>query len=173
MAIYDIDLLRAVFVDKLNDSSIFLASFYEQIEDEQSVSRYVANIKDMIALQNREKSVSNYKAMGIVSQTGQAEILNIKTNYVTPLEYQVRLDIELADRDYVLDKVKTLIDATRGSKFDIANTATNTIIFAQPTTYNTTHNLPIAFNKAYIDYGGGNPITTPSNFFAEVKSGGR
>ena len=170
MAIYDIDLLRAVFVDKLNDSSIFLASFYEQIEDEQSVSRYVANIKDMIALQNREKSVSNYKAMGIVSQTGQAEILNIKTNYVTPLEYQVRLDIELADRDYVLGKIKTLIDDTRGSKFDVLVGGNGTIYpTANPNGFNGTK--PILQNKCFVFYSGDyNWITAPNDLITDLKA---
>ena len=140
MATYDIDLLRAIFVDKLNDSSIFLASFYEQIEDEQSVSRYVQNIKDMIALQNREKSVSNYKAMGIISQAGSAEILNIKSNYISPLEYQVRLDIELSDRDYVVDKIKTLIANTKGSKFDLIALTNGDVKVILPNEINTTTN---------------------------------
>ena len=170
MAIYDIDLLRSIFVDKLNDNTIFLASFYEQIEDNESISRYVANIKDMIALQNQEKSVSNYKAMGVISQSGSAEILNIKTNYVSPLEYNVRFDIELTDRDYVLDKIKTLIDNTRGNKFDIALRANGTaVVFNQPTTFNLTHTLPVAFTKAYIPYSGGNP-STANNFFAGLKN---
>jgi hypothetical protein len=51
MEVYEIDLLRALFVDRLNDPSIFLASFYEQIEDDQSISRYVETIKELIALQ--------------------------------------------------------------------------------------------------------------------------
>jgi hypothetical protein len=55
MAIYDIDLLRALFVDKLNDPTIFLASFYEQIQDEEQINRYVDTIKELLALQNREK----------------------------------------------------------------------------------------------------------------------
>ena len=140
MAIYDIDLLRSIFVDKLNDNTIFLASFYEQIEDNDSISRYVANIKDMIALQNQEKSVSNYKAMGVISQSGSAEILNIKTNYVSPLEYNVRFDIELSDRDYVLNKIKTLIDTTRGSKFDLVQLTTGVTKVILPNAINTTTN---------------------------------
>ena len=119
MAIYDIDLLRALFVDKLNDSSIFLASFYEQIQDQDQINRYVDSIKELLALQNREKSESNYKAMGIIAQSGNAEIINIKQNYISPLEYQARFDIELSDRDYVLGKLKTLINDLRGRKFDM------------------------------------------------------
>jgi len=114
MATYDIDLLRALMVDKLNDNSIFLASFYEQIQDEEQISRYVDTIKELIALQNNEKSESGYKAMGIISQSGSADILNIKQNYIVPLEYQVRLDIEISDRDYVLGKIKQLIVDLKG-----------------------------------------------------------
>ena len=128
MAIYDIDLLRALFVDKLNDNTIFLASFYEQIQDDQQIERYVETIKELLALQNREKSESNYKAMGIIAQSGSAEIINIKQNYISPLEYQARFDIELSDRDYVLGKLKTLINDLRGRKFDIIQLANNTTI---------------------------------------------
>jgi hypothetical protein len=126
MAVYDIDLLRALFVDKLNDSTIFLASFYEQIQDEEQINRYVDTIKELLALQNREKSESNYKAMGIIAQSGNAEIINIKQNYISPLEYQARFDIELNDRDYVLGKLKTLINDLRGRKFDIIQLTNNT-----------------------------------------------
>lgn len=119
MAKYDIDLLRQLFVDKLNDNTIFLASFYEQLQDDQQIERYVETIKELLALQNREKSESTYKAMGVISQSGNAEIINIKQNYISPLEYQARFDIELSDRDYVLDKLKTLINDLRGRKFDM------------------------------------------------------
>jgi hypothetical protein len=128
MAIYDIDLLRAVFVDKLNDSSIFLASFYEQLQDDEQISRYVDNIKELLSLQNREKETSNFKAMGIIAQSGNAEIINIKRNYVSPLEYQARFDIQLNDRDYVLGKLKQLIDDCRGRKFDLVQLTNGQII---------------------------------------------
>lgn len=127
MATYDIDLLRALFVDKLNDNSIFLASFYEQLQDDQQISRYVDTIKELLALQNREQTESSYKAMGIIAQSGSAEIINIKSSYISPLEYQARFDIQLNDRDYVLDKLKTLIDDLRGRKFDLIQLTNNTI----------------------------------------------
>jgi hypothetical protein len=140
MAIYDIDLLRALFVDKLNDNTIFLASFYEQIQDDQQIERYVETIKELLALQNREKSESNYKAMGIIAQSGNAEIINIKQNYISPLEYQARFDIELSDRDYVLGKLKTLINDLRGRKFDIVQLTTGVTKVILPNDINTTTN---------------------------------
>ena len=135
--IYDIDLVRGLFVNQLNDNSIFLASFYEQIEDDQSISRYVETIKELIALQNKEKTVSNYKAMGVISQSGEAQILNIKANYVAPLQYNVRLDIELADRDYVLNKAKLLIEAIKGRKFEIIQLENGTLVFPAFSTIDT------------------------------------
>ena len=170
MAIYDIDLLRALFVDKLNDNTIFLASFYEQLQDEEQINRYVDSIKELLALQNREKSQSNYKAMGIVAQSGNAEIINIKQNYISPLEYQARFDIELTDRDYVLGKLKTLINDLRGRKFDLALRSTGqTVVFEEPSGYNDLHSLPIITSKMYIPYTGGNP-STPANFFTQLKT---
>ena len=117
-----------MFVDKLNDSSIFLASFYEQLQDDEQISRYVDNIKELLSLQNREKETSNFKAMGIIAQSGNAEIINIKRNYVSPLEYQARFDIQLNDRDYVLGKLKQLIDDCRGRKFDLVQLTNGQII---------------------------------------------
>lgn len=150
MEVYEIDLLRALFVDKLNDSTIFLASFYEQTQDQEQISRYVDTIKELIALQNREKSESTYKAMGIISQAGDAEILNIKTNYIVPTGYQVRLDIELSDRDYVLQKIKTLINDLRGRKFEVMlKNDGDIIVFDEPTINTSTNKLNIGNNSVF------------------------
>lgn len=132
--IYDIDIVRAILDFKIADSTIFLASFYEQIQDEQEIARYVDTIKELVALQNQEKDKSLYKAMGIVSQSGSNEILNISSRYVSPLEYMCRFDIELEDRDYVLGKIKDAIALLRGKKFDLAMLTTGTIkVFNNPT----------------------------------------
>lgn len=152
MAIYDIDLLRALFVDKLNDNTIFLASFYEQIQDDQQIERYVETIKELLALQNREKSESNYKAMGIIAQSGNAEIINIKQNYISPLEYQARFDIELNDRDYVLGKLKTLIDNLRGRKFDVVALPNGSnIVFSDVEINTSTNKVLVQNNKKYFN----------------------
>jgi hypothetical protein len=179
MAIYDIDLLRALFVDKLNDNTIFLASFYEQLQDDEQINRYVDSIKELLALQNREKSESNYKAMGIIAQSGNAEIINIKQNYISPLEYQARFDIELTDRDYVLGKLKTLINDLRGRKFDISLQNNGSVaVFGEPTQIITSLNplnteFPIAyaaFNKMYINYFGSNPEQFPTSYQQAVRN---
>jgi hypothetical protein len=66
--------------------------------------------------------------MGIIAQSGNAEIINIKQNYISPLEYQARFDIELNDRDYVLGKLKTLINDLRGRKFDLIQLTNQQIV---------------------------------------------
>jgi hypothetical protein len=173
MAIYDIDLLRQLFVDKLNDNTIFLASFYEQIQDEQQIERYVETIKELLALQNREKSESNYKAMGIVAQSGNAEIINIKQNYISPLEYQARFDIELSDRDYVLGKLKTLINVLRGRKFDVIALESGAIkILPDNYTINqTTNKLILNATGTFVTTGGTNPIeATPTSFITHLNA---
>jgi hypothetical protein len=173
MATYDIDLLRAVFVNGLNDSSIFLASFYEQIQDDQQISRYVETIKELLALQNREQDVSNYKAMGVISQNGSAEIINIKSSYISPLEYQARFDIQLNDRDYVLDKLKTLIDNLRGRKLDIVLLESGTVrVLPETFTINTTTDkLVLNATGTFVSVGSSNPIeATPTNFITHLNA---
>jgi hypothetical protein len=173
MATYDIDLLRAVFVDKLNDSSIFLASFYEQIQEPDQIERYVENIKELLALQNREQEKSNYKAMGIIAQSGNAEIINIKTNYVSPLEYQARFEIELSDRDYVLGKLKTLIDDLRGRKFEVVLLQSG-VAKVLPSTYtiNTTSDkVVLNASGTFVSVGSSNPIEdTPTAFITHLNA---
>lgn len=167
--LYDIDLVRALLIDRINDESIFLASFYEQIKGEEAIARYVDELKELIALQNQEKSKSNYKAMGIVSQSGNANIVNIKQNYILPFDFQVRLDIELADRDYVLDKIKTMINTSKGKKYELAlKDDGDVLVFAEPEP-NALHEKPILTNNVFINYGGGDP-STASNFYSEIQS---
>jgi hypothetical protein len=168
MAIYDIDLLRALFVDKLDDNTIFLASFYEQIQDDQQIERYVETIKELLALQNREKSESNYKAMGIIAQSGNAEIINIKQNYISPLEYQARFDIELSDRDYVLGKLKTLINDLRGRKFDmLLGVSGKAYTTEQPLSFNGVK--PVMRNNMFVSYSADYNWQTSSDFIPDLK----
>ena len=136
--LYDIDLLRALLVNRIDDESIFIASFYEQIKGEEAIARYVDELKELIALQNQEKSKSNYKAMGIVSQSGNANIVNIKQNYILPFDFQVRLDIELADRDYVLEKIKTMINNSKGQKYDLIMLDDGEVVVTKNAQINTT-----------------------------------
>jgi len=171
MAVYDIDLLRQLFVDKLNDNTIFLASFYEQLQDDEQISRYVETIKELLALQNREKSESTYKAMGVIAQSGNAEIINIKQNYISPLEYQARFDIELSDRDYVLGKLKTLINDLRGRKFDIVLLQSGTIKTFNTPTINTGTGKANLFSGMLVATGGNTPTgATPTAFGEYVRT---
>ena len=161
--LYDIDLLRGLFEYKLNDATIKVKSFYEQIEDAEQLDRFVEEVREMIALQNQEKSVSNFKAHGIIRQQSQAEIINIKTNYISPLEYEMRLDLEPIDRDYVLDKVKTLIDNLRGLKFDVILLTNGMVKIIEPNTINTTS------DEREIRLGG-TSLTSQPNFVSIVGS---
>jgi hypothetical protein len=160
-------------VDKLNDNSIFLASFYEQIQDEEQITRYVDSIKELIALQNSEKSKSGYKAMGIISQSGSADILNIKQNYIVPLEYDVRLDIEITDRDYVLGKIKQLIDDLRGRKFDVIQLVSGQVVIPVIPTINTTTDKIVLANNVFVSRTAGispNDTTLKNEIIADINN---
>jgi hypothetical protein len=108
--------------------------------------------------------------MGIISQSGNADILNIKQNYIAPLEYQVRLDIELSDRDYVLGKIKTLINDVKGSKFDILTGVSGTqYVLSNPNGFNAS-DKPILQNGCFVKYSADyNWQTSPTDFVDDLK----
>lgn len=166
--LYDIDVLRAVITHVIDDTTFRLSSFYEQTEDEQQIERYVDTLKDLIALQNNEKIVSGYKATGIISQRGEAELLNIRSNYIAPLEYTCRFNLELLDRDYVLGKIKTALAAMRGRKYDCALMSDGSVIvFDNPEIYIGTDTLPelcdnMLFKTAY------DPVNDVVHFYDDL-----
>lgn len=124
---YDIDFVRAILQHELDDDTIFLTSFYEQIGDPTTLERYAQQVAELINDQNKQ----TYKARGVVAQNGEADIVNITSNYICPLEYSVRLDVayfkqldedsteDLSDIEYVNSAVVDLIDNVKGRKFDV------------------------------------------------------
>lgn len=115
MEIYDIDLVRAVFTSVLDDENIFISSFYESLENPEALERYGKKVRDLASDQNK----ASYKARGVVYQQGEADIVNIKSRYMSPFAYGVRLDVANDDRDYVNEKLIYLIENVKGRKFDI------------------------------------------------------
>jgi hypothetical protein len=107
--------------------------------------------------------------MGIIAQSGNAEIINIKQNYISPLEYQARFDIELSDRDYVLGKLKTLINDLRGRKFDIIQLTNGQIIIpTQPNVFTSTDKLFVKSNILFSKIGTYNVLTATTDLTTDL-----
>lgn len=115
MEIYDIDIVRAIWKSIFDDEDIFIASFYENLESNEVLDRYEKKIYDLVYDQNK----AQYKARGVVYQIGEADIVNIKSRYMCPFTYGLRLDVSMEDRDYVNAKVINAIENIKGRKFDV------------------------------------------------------
>lgn len=165
--LYEIDLIRAILEHKLNDETIFLTSFYEQIGDADALERYGRKIYELINDQNR----ASYKARGVVAQNGEADIVNITSNYICPLEYSVRLDVayykqleedsedDLSDVEYVGGKLNTLIQAIKGRKFDITQGEDGDLYVCNTPAINYTTGQLEVLDDVYMYYSGANDIT--------------
>jgi hypothetical protein len=149
MEIYDIDLVRAVFTSVLDDESIFMTSFYESLEDPDALERYGKKVWELANEQNKV----DYKARGVVYQQGEADIVNIKSRYMCPFAYGLRLDVAMEDRDYVNAKLLDLIENVKGRKFDIAIGGSGEKYVSVSPHINSLGKMELADN-VYINYTG-------------------
>jgi hypothetical protein len=149
MEIYDIDLVRAVFTSVLDDESIFMTSFYESLEDPDALERYGKKVWELANEQNKV----DYKARGVIYQQGEADIVNIKSRYMSPFAYGLRLDVAMEDRDYVNAKLLDLIENVKGRKFDIAIGGSGEKYVSVSPHINSLGKMELADN-VYINYTG-------------------
>jgi len=149
MEIYDIDLVRAAFTSVLDDESIFMTSFYESLEDPDALERYGKKVWELANEQNKV----DYKARGVIYQQGEADIVNIKSRYMCPFAYGLRLDVAMEDRDYVNAKLLDLIENIKGRKFDIAIGGSGEKYVSVSPHINSLGKMELADN-VYINYTG-------------------
>ena len=170
---YDIDYVRAIIQHELNDDTIFLTSFYEQIGNQDALERYAKKIEELIYDLNKQ----SYKARGVISQSGSADIVNIVNNYICPLEYGVRLDVaydkqleedstdEDSDIGYVNEKVNQLLLKIKGRKFDVVQGEYGDLYVCKTPTINyATWQLELN-NDVYMVYTGANDITSSGDLY--------
>jgi len=164
---YDIDYIRAIIQHELNDDTIFLTSFYEQIGNQDALERYAKKIEELIYDLNKQ----SYKARGVISQSGSADIVNIVNNYICPLEYGVRLDVaydkqleedstdEDSDIEYVNEKVNQLLLKIKGRKFDVVQGEDGDLYVCKTPTINYTTGQLELNDDVYMVYTGTEDIT--------------
>lgn len=170
---YDIDYVRAIIQHELNDDTIFLTSFYEQIGNQDALERYAKKIEELIYDLNKQ----SYKARGVISQSGSADIVNIVNNYICPLEYGVRLDVaydkqleedstdEDSDIEYVNEKVNQLLLKIKGRKFDVVQGEDGDLYVCKTPTINYTTGQLELNDDVYMVYTGANDITSSGDLY--------
>jgi hypothetical protein len=170
---YDIDYVRAIIQHELNDDTIFLTSFYEQIGNQDALERYAKKIEELIYDLNKQ----SYKARGVITQSGSADIVNIVNNYICPLEYGVRLDVaydkqleedstdEDSDIEYVNEKVNQLLLKIKGRKFDVVQGEDGDLYVCKTPTINYATGQLELNNDVYMVYTGANDITSSGDLY--------
>lgn len=128
MKAYPIDFVRQILEQTLLEQSIdheqyiggsdqvSIKSFYEQVQTQEQVDRFVETFRDLTDQANRTGLIAN----GIVSLTENPTITNVRTSLVIPMNWNCMIRCTLEDRDIVVDSINNMISKLKGRKVDIA-----------------------------------------------------
>lgn len=153
-----IDFVRQVIVQTLEqehmlhpndfyggDSQVNLFSFYEQLQKEEQVKRYVERYKDLIDQENRTGLIMN----GTLIAPENPTITNINQCLIIPMSFTCSFRVALGDRDMALATINNLIEKLKGRKQDIAEFS-NGELFMVGTIANDSKGTPTIKNGDYI-----------------------
>jgi hypothetical protein len=130
----------------INQVSLF--SFYEQLQQEDEVNRFVEIYRDLTEQQNRTGLIMN----GTILAPENPTITNINSALIIPMSFTCAFRVKLADRDIALDTLNNLIDILKGRSHDIAELDTGKL-FKVGRMGNNINGLPLIKIGSYI--GGG------------------
>lgn len=97
-------------------NQVNLFSFYEQLQKEDEVNRYVAIYNDLIDQQNRTGLIMN----GTIIAPENPTITNLAQCLIIPMSFTCSFRVLLANRDTAINTINNLIDKLKGRKQDIA-----------------------------------------------------
>lgn len=95
---------------------ISIKSFYEQVQTQEQVNRFVESWRDLENQENRASLIGN----GIISLDENPTITNIKTGLIMPMTWRCVIRCTLEDRDLMVDTINNMIKKLKGRKVDIA-----------------------------------------------------
>lgn len=125
---FPIDFVRQVIIQTLaeeklkdnkyfgGDSQVNLFSFYEQLQKDEEVNRYVEIYRDLTEQQNRTGLIMN----GTIIAPENPTITNLNQCLIIPMSFTCNFRVKLADRDMALETINNLIKVLKGRKQDIA-----------------------------------------------------
>ena len=93
-----------------------LFSFYEQLQKEDEVDRYVEIYRDLTEQQNRTNLIMN----GTIVAPENPTITNINQCLIIPMSFTCSFRVKLGDRDMALETINNLIEKYKGRHIDIA-----------------------------------------------------
>ena len=104
-------------------NDVSLMSFYEQLQKEDEVNRYVKVYNDLVDQQNRTGLIMN----GTIIAPENPTITNLYKHTIIPMSFTCSFRVRLADRDKAVQTINHLINLLKGRKFDIAEFTNNEI----------------------------------------------
>lgn len=93
-----------------------IASFYEQLQSQEQVDRFVETVRDLENQQNRTGLIGN----GIVTSPENPTITNLHSSTVIPMSWACSMRTRLGNRDGMIKTINNLIEKLKGRKVDIA-----------------------------------------------------
>ena len=128
MQVYPIDFVRQLLVQTLYEMNydnggktfggsdqVNLFSFYEQLEKQDEVYRFVEIYRDFTNQENRTGLIMN----GVVIAPENPTITNLYQELIVPLTFTCSFRVRLGDRDKAQETINQLIRALKGRKFDM------------------------------------------------------
>lgn len=125
---FPIDFIRQAFEQKLlqehnKDPELFggknqvaITSFYEQLQSQEQVNRFVETFRDLSNQQNRTGIILN----GTLVAPENPSITNLYSSTIVPMSWTCSLRCSLANRDQGIITINNLIKQLKGKKVDIA-----------------------------------------------------
>lgn len=95
---------------------VSLASFFQQLKNQDEVDRFVEQFRDLTNQQNRLDLIGN----GILLSPENPTITNLYSCLIIPMTYTCAIRCQLSNRDQMLETINHLIDELKGAKVDIA-----------------------------------------------------
>ena len=135
-------------------NQVNLFSFYEQLQKEEEVNRYVEIYRDLTDQQNRTGLIMN----GTIIAPENPTITNINQGLIIPMSFTCSFRIKLGDRDTAIETINNLFDILKGRKRDIAM-FDNGSLFMVGTIANQVNGTPTLANGDYLGEFDGQQLT--------------
>ena len=164
----------------IGGDEVALTAFYEELVQEEQVSRYVDNFRELTEQQNRKDLIAN----GVITAPENPSITNINQTTIRELSFLANFRLKKEDRDLVLQTLDNLIVKLKGRKWDMALFSGGSILKVN-TLANNSVGAPTIPLGAYLgnyveseetsidDFVGGviNDLVTNYGFSQEILSG--
>ena len=155
---FPIDFIRQIIVQTLEEEhykepmkyfggsgQVNLFSFYEQLEKEEEVNRFVELYRDLTEQQNRTGIIAN----GVIVAPENPTFTNINQKTIVSMDFSVNFRTTLENRDMMLDSINRLFEIRKGRKVDIAQ-FDNGKLLVVGTIANNVNGTPLLRNGDYI-----------------------